>query len=145
MTLSPATQKSLAKWHHMVARRDLGELPQIVAQGAIFRSPMAYPVYPGPDLVCLVLRTAMSVFEDFAYHREFVSGPSDVVLEFSARVGDKKLKGVDLIHFDEQGLITEFEVMVRPANALMALGQAMGARIGPIVSEAKNKGLKGGR
>lgn len=139
MALSPAAQKSLAKWHDMAAHRDLRELTEIVAQGAIFRSPMAYPVYPGRDLVCLVLRTAMNVFEDFAYHREFESGPGDVVLEFSARVGDKQLKGVDLIHFDENGLITEFEVMVRPANALMALGQAMGARIGPVVTEAKRK------
>jgi hypothetical protein len=47
------------------------------------------------------------------------------------------LKGVDIIRFDEAGRIAEFEVMVRPANALMALGQAMGARIGPVVNAAK--------
>ena len=35
------------------------------------------------------------------------------------------------------GNIAEFEVMVRPANALAALGAAMGARIGPVVNEAK--------
>ena len=137
MSLSPAAQKSLAKWHAMMANNDFSDLPSIVAEKAIFRSPMAYPPYPTRDVVCLVLRTAASVFEDFVYHREFVAGPSDVVLEFSARVGDKKLKGVDIIHFDETGLIAEFEVMVRPANGLMALGQAMGARIGPAVNEAK--------
>ena len=137
MSLSPAAQKSLAKWHAMMANNDFSDLPSIVAEKAIFRSPMAYPPYPTRDVVCLVLRTAASVFEDFVYHREFVAGPSDVVLEFSARVGDKKLKGVDIIRFDETGLIAEFEVMVRPANGLMALGQAMGARIGPAVNEAK--------
>jgi hypothetical protein len=62
-----------------------------------------------------------------------------VVLEFSARIGDKKLKGVDLIHFDDDGRISEFEVMVRPANALAALGAAMGAKIGSVVGAAKKR------
>jgi hypothetical protein len=137
MSLAPAAQKSLAQWHAMIAKNDLSELPSIVAEKVVFRSPMAYPPYPTRDIVCLVLRTAASVFEDFVYHREFVSGPNDVVLEFSARVGDKKLKGVDIIRFDEAGKIAEFEVMVRPANALAALGEAMGARIGPAVNAAK--------
>jgi hypothetical protein len=137
MSLSPATQKSLAQWYAMIAKDDLSNLASIVAEKAIFRSPMAYPPYPTRDVVCLVLQTAASVFEDFVYHREFVAGPNDVVLEFSARVGSKQLKGVDIIRFDEAGRIAEFEVMVRPANALMALGHAMGARIGPVVNEAK--------
>jgi hypothetical protein len=137
MSLSSPAQKSLAKWYAIIAKDDLSELASIVAEKAIFRSPIAYPPYPTRDVVCLVLRTAASVFEDFVYHREFTAGPNDVVLEFSARVGDKKLKGVDIIRFDEAGLITEFEVMVRPANGLMALGEAMGARIGPVVNAAK--------
>ena len=137
MNLSPAAQKSLAQWHAMIAKSDLSDLPSIVAEQAIFRSPVAYPPYPTRDVVCLVLRAAADVFEDFVYHREFVAGPNDVVLEFSARVGDKKLKGVDIIRFDEAGNIAEFEVMVRPANALAALGAAMGARIGPAVNAAK--------
>jgi hypothetical protein len=129
MLLLAAARQSLAKWHEMIARRDLSDLPSIVAPDAIFRSPVAYPPYPGRDAVCIVLRAAAAVFEDFAYHREFV-GTHDVALEFSARIGDKKLKGLDLIHFNEAGLIQEFEVMVRPATGLMALGAAMQARLG---------------
>jgi len=137
VNLSAAAQRSLAKWHAMMAKNDFSDLPSIIAEQAIFRSPVAYPPYPTRDIVCLVLRTAASVFENFAYHREFVGGPDNVVLEFSARVGGKELKGVDIIRFNEAGEIIEFEVMVRPANALMALGEAMGARIGPIVNAAK--------
>ena len=139
MSLSPAAQKSLAKWRAMVAKRDLSDLESIVATDAIFRSPVAYPPYPGREAVCLVLRAADAVFEDFVYHRELVSGESDVALEFSARVGDKKLKAIDLIRFNAAGLIQEFEVMVRPATGLMALGAAMQAKLG-----AAAKGLKGG-
>jgi hypothetical protein len=52
-----------------------------------------------------------------------------VVLEFSAAVGDKSLKGIDMIRFDEEGKIVDFEVMIRPFNALQALGAEMGARL----------------
>ena len=137
MPLSPAAQKSLAKWREMAAKRDLADLESIVAPDAIFRSPVAYPPYPGREAVCLVLRAAESVFEDFVYHREFVSGPNDVGLEFSARIGDKKLKAIDLIRFDEAGLIQEFEVMVRPATGLMALGAAMQAKLGRAGAKLK--------
>jgi len=78
------------------------------------------------------------VFEDFTYHRQFASADSQsVVLEFSARVGDKSLKGVDLIQFDADGLITDFEVMVRPVNGLQALGAEMGARLAAVLPQFK--------
>jgi hypothetical protein len=60
-----------------------------------------------------------------------------VVLEFSARVGERNLKGIDLIRFDEQGLIVEFEVMIRPLSGLQALGAEMGARLGQTLPDFK--------
>ena len=72
----------------------------------------------------------LQVFEDFRYHRELVSAEgSDVVLEFSARVGDRELKGIDMIRFDEAGKIVEFEVMIRPMSGLQALGEEMKRRL----------------
>jgi len=58
-------------------------------------------------------------------------------LEFSAMVGDKQLKGVDLIRFDEHGKIVEFEVMIRPINATAALGEEMGKRLGALLPAFK--------
>jgi hypothetical protein len=129
--LRPAAVQSLEMWHSMVASRDLGNLAAIVHPEAVFRSPMAFKAYsPAPALI-LALGTAIQVFEDFAYHRQLVSEDGlNVVLEFSARVRDRKLKGIDLIRFDDQGKIVEFEVMVRPLNGLQALGEEMGARLG---------------
>ena len=136
MKLASTAAASLAKWHDMIARRDLSELEQIVAEDAVFRSPVANTPYPGQKVVCTVLRGAMSVFEDFVYRREFAAGDRDVCLEFAARVGDKALKGVDLVKFGEDGRIVEFEVMVRPATGVMALGEAMKARVGPAIRAA---------
>lgn len=136
--LDSKTAASLAKWHAMIARRDLAELEAIVHPQAVFRSPMAFKPYQSAQAVTLILRTVMGVFEDFAYHREFASADGrNVVLEFSARVGERSLKGVDVITFDENGLITEFEVMVRPFNGLQALGEQMGARLAAVLPQFK--------
>ena len=137
-TLNPNAGASLAKWHDMVARRDLSDLGAIVHPSATFRSPMAFKPYQSADAVMLILRTVMTVFEDFTYHREFVSSDGrSVVLEFSARVGERGLKGVDVIAFDADGLITDFEVMVRPLNGLQALGEQMGARLAAFLPQYK--------
>ncbi|MNY75188.1 hypothetical protein D3C86_2144020 [compost metagenome] len=60
-----------------------------------------------------------------------------MILEFSAKVGEKELKGIDLIRFNEQGRIVEFEVMVRPLSGLQALGEQMGQRLGAYLKASK--------
>jgi hypothetical protein len=129
---------SLATWHDMIVRRDLSGVAAIVHADATFRSPMAFKPYHSAQAVALILQTVMTVFEDFEYHREFVSEDGrNVVLEFSARVGEKSLKGVDVIAFDADGKITDFEVMVRPFNGLQVLGEAMGARLAAALPKFK--------
>src|SRR5690606_18091681 len=128
--LNPNVAASLEKWHAMAASRDLAHLAAIIHPDATFRSPMAFKPYQSAQAVTLLLSTVIQVFEDFTYHRQLASEDGlSVVLEFSARVGDKNLKGVDLIRFDEQGRIVEFEVMVRPLSGLQALAEAMGKRL----------------
>ncbi|WP_336692236.1 nuclear transport factor 2 family protein [Delftia acidovorans] len=127
----PAVARSLELWHRMVAASDLGELQGIVHPDAVFRSPMANTPYASAPALMLALSTVVQVFENFTYHRQMASDDGlDVVLEFSASVGGKNLKGIDFIRFDEQGLIREFEVMVRPMSGLQALGTEMGKRLG---------------
>ena len=138
MKLQPQAAASLALWHQMVAQRDLRQLPSIVEASAVFRSPMAYKAYESAQAVVLVLNTVIKVFEDFTYHREFAGEDGlNVVLEFSATVGGKQLKGVDMIRFNEDGKIVEFEVMIRPMSGLQALGEEMGKRIGHLVPDFK--------
>ena len=136
MNLSSSAAASLAKWHDMIARADLSDLEQIVAENAVFRSPVANTPYPGKKVVCIVLRGAMQVFQDFSYHRELYDDANSVCLEFAARVGDKELKGIDLVKFGADGRIVAFEVMVRPLTGVMALGEAMKASVGPAIKAA---------
>ena len=138
LTLTPAAAQTLQRWHALLAARDLTSLPELLAPDAVFRSPMAHTPYPGAPVVSMILNTVVKVFEDFTYHRELATGDGlSVVLEFSARVGDKQLKGIDLIRFNEQGQIVEFEVMVRPLSGLQALGEEMGRRLAPYLAKAK--------
>lgn len=138
--LHPAVAASLATWHDMVARRDLSALARIVHPDAVFRSPMAIHPYQPAAALILVLSTVIQVFEDFTYHRQLASDDGlNVVLEFSARVGDKQLKGIDLVRFNEDGQIVEFEVMVRPLSGLQALGAEMGARLAEKIPAFKVK------
>ena len=139
-TVPAAVAQSLAHWHDMVARKDLSDIARIVHPEATFRSPMAvHPYRPAAALV-LALQTVVTIFEDFEYHRQFASDDGlEVVLEFSARVGDKQLKGIDMVRFDAEGRIVEFEVMIRQLNALQALGAEMGARLGHKMPDYKAK------
>ncbi|MBT0623428.1 nuclear transport factor 2 family protein [Pseudomonas fluorescens] len=138
LTLTPAAAQTLQRWHAMLAGRDLQSLPELLAPDAVFRSPMAHTPYPGAPVVSMILNTVITVFEDFKYHRELATADGlSVVLEFSARVGDKQLKGIDLIRFNESGQIVEFEVMVRPLSGLQALGEEMGRRLAPYLANAK--------
>ncbi|MFJ3486857.1 nuclear transport factor 2 family protein [Pseudomonas sp. NPDC090202] len=140
-TLHPEAAASLQRWHAMVAAADLSTLPGLLAPNVVFRSPMAHSPYPGAPVVATILGTVLQVFEDFRYHRELATDDGlNVVLEFSARVGDKALKGIDMIRFDEHGKIVEFEVMVRPLSGLQALGEEMGRRLAPYL--AAHKGAK---
>jgi len=138
MTLHPKAAESLRHWHAMIAARDLSQLPELLAPDAVFRSPMAHTPYPGAPVVAMILNTVLQVFQDFTYHRELASADGlNVVLEFAARVGERQLKGIDMIRFDEQGKIVEFEVMVRPLSGLQALGEDMGKRLGAYLAAAK--------
>ncbi|WP_321876883.1 nuclear transport factor 2 family protein [Paraburkholderia bannensis] len=138
LNLPPAVAQSLAIWHEMVDSKDLGRLESIVHPDAVFRSPMAFKPYgPAPALL-MALRTVITIFEEFTYHRQFSSADGlDIVLEFSASVQDKQLKGIDMIRFDLEGRIVEFEVMIRPFNALQVLGAEMGARLAQFLPAYK--------
>lgn len=121
------TKKSISRWHEMLESRDMSILNELLAEEVVFRSPVAFQPYPGKQVVFFILTNVIQVFENFTYHREFISEDgNNVVLEFSANVGDKKLKGVDMIQFNEEGQMIDFEVMIRPKSGLEALAVQMG-------------------
>lgn len=118
----------LAEWHRVVFEKDYAGLDALLAPDVRFRSPFFWKAKEGPANAGAILRAATAVFSDFAYHREWVDG-NDWALEFSATVGDLSVKGIDLIRWNDAGQIEEFEVLIRPANGLQALGMAMAGKL----------------
>jgi hypothetical protein len=108
------------------------EDPQAVtgalADDVVFRSPVVFKPYEGKPLVAAILtQGAMHVFEDFRYIDQLEDGDT-ATLVFEARVGDRRLNGLDLLRFDGDGKIRELMVMVRPMSGLNALAEAMARR-----------------
>lgn len=129
MTLA-TTQISIKKWHQMLETNDMSVLNDLLADEIVFRSPVAYKPYEGKQVVFFILTNVIQVFQDFTYHREFFTEDGEnVVLEFSANVSGKSLKGIDMIRFNNRGQIIDFEVMIRPMSGLAALAEQMGQRI----------------
>ena len=100
-----------------------------LAPEVTFRSPVVHTPYEGIGLVSGILRAAFETFEDFEYVHELDSGDDWHALIFRARVGDKRLDGIDLVHLNADGLIDDFTVMVRLASGLMALAEQMGPKV----------------
>ncbi len=118
----------LAKWHKFVNEKDERALAEALADDVRFHSPFLWQPKVGKTTAILYLSSAARVLEDFTYQRQFVND-AGVVLEFSARIGALSVKGVDIIQLNEEGQIADFEVMVRPANGLQALGAAMAQQL----------------
>jgi len=116
----------LQQWHDVVKRQDMALLNDILADEVEFHSPTVWKPKEGKQITAYILKTVMGVFQDFTYHREFISGNS-AVLEFSAMVAGKNVKGIDMIRWNDQGKIVHFEVMLRPLNGLQAMLEIMTA------------------
>ncbi len=101
---------------------------ELFRDDVVFRSPFVHKQYEGIDATGFLLSNVVEVFENFRYVEQVETGDT-AVLMFEANVGDRELQGVDILKFDEEGLIAEMTVMVRPMSGLQALGEEMGKRI----------------
>lgn len=115
-------------WHKFIAEPDRAILDELLAEDISFHSPFIWKPKKGKAAAAHILMTVTQVFNDFRYIREII-GEQDWALEFEAGIGGLGLRGIDLIKLNEKGEIIDFEVMIRPANALQELGMEMGKRL----------------
>ncbi|MFG1646193.1 nuclear transport factor 2 family protein [Amycolatopsis sp. NPDC049252] len=127
----------MTSFRKAVEARDPEAMAAALAENVVFRSPVAFRPYPGKAITSAILRGVLRVFEDFRYVRELAGGDGrDHALVFEARIGDTRVEGCDFLHLDDNGLIDEFTVMVRPLSAAQALSAAMAAQFERIQREA---------
>ena len=120
----------LALWHQLVETHDSSSLNQLLAEEAVFYSPIVHTPQRGRERAAGYLTAALDVFcsEGFRYVREIV-GTSDAVLEFETEIDGISVNGVDLLKWNAEGQITEFKVMLRPLKAINVVHQRMAARL----------------
>jgi hypothetical protein len=120
-----------------VEARDTAAIEAMLAENVVFTSPVAFKPYPGKAITAAILRGVLRVFEDFQYVREIEGADGrDHALVFTAKVNGKQVNGCDFLHVDDEGLIDDFMVMVRPLSGAQALAEAMAAEFGRISEEA---------
>jgi hypothetical protein len=112
-----------------VESRDLAAMEAALHPEVVFRSPAVFKPYEGREATMFLLSTVIEVFEDFEYVDE-LEGESTHALVFRARVGERSVDGLDHLTLDEQGLVTQLVVMIRPLSGLTALAEAMAERLG---------------
>ncbi|MFT3723893.1 MAG: nuclear transport factor 2 family protein [Hyphomonadaceae bacterium] len=142
MTIPP----TIERWHRIALERRADELTDILAEDAVFESPVVHTPQEGKAIVAAYLRGALEVLntQHFRYGEEWFSGASggstdaslrdaahhegagSAVLEFYSEIDGITINGIDIITWNERGLITHFKVMVRPLKAINMLHQKMG-------------------
>lgn len=120
--------EQLVLWHKFVETQNPGILDQLLADEVKFHSPFVWKPKDGKMITTHILVAVTTVFEEFRYVREILDG-NTWALEFEARLGEFSMRGIDLIELNDEGKIVDFEVMIRPANALQAVGMEMGKRL----------------
>ena len=98
------TQKGLAEWHTLATSPDPERLARLVAEGAVFHSPVVHTPQEGRTLVVAYLSAA-------------------------AALDEIQVNGVDIITFDDAGKINDFKVMIRPIKAVNKVWEMMAAQL----------------
>ena len=130
-------EQTLKKWHKMLESGDNSRLSEILADDVVFHSPVVHTPQAGKSITTLYLSAASDVLggEKFHYLREVVDG-NHAILEFQTEIDGIAINGVDMISFDENGLINDFKVMVRPLKAINLVHQKMGEMLQKMAPKA---------
>ena len=114
------------KWHKVIESDDLKMLDEIIADDAVFSSPVVFKPMEGKEITMMYLHAAGQSFnmEKFKYTKE-IHDDMNSVLEFETYIDDISVNGVDMIEWNEDGKICNFKVMIRPFKAVQKVQEKM--------------------
>lgn len=95
-----------------VESRELDRVGELLTEGVVLHSPIAFKPYHGREMVATVINLVASILEDFTFQREIGAESDDEhALVFGARIGDLSIQGCDFLHTNPEGLIDELTVI----------------------------------
>jgi hypothetical protein len=103
-------------------------LNDLLADDVVFYSPVAYTAQRDREVTTRFLSAALRVFFNPSLRcvRKIV-GPSDGLFEFETQIDGILVNALDLLTWNSDGRVVEFEVMVRPLKAINLTQQKMAA------------------
>ena len=121
---------ALDSWHDIIRNGDASALDTLIADDAVFHSPVVHTPQVGKAIVVKYLTAAANVLldESFKYLREMVD-ERQAMLEFQVTLDDIVINGVDHIRWNDNNQIIEFKVWVRPLKGMQKLHQAMAEQL----------------
>jgi hypothetical protein len=121
---------TLAAWHRMITDRTPQALDDILAEEAVFYSPVVHAAQVGKAITAKYLAAAFHVFLNgsFLYVRE-IADERGAVLEFEVEIDGIQVNGVDMMKWNDAGKIVDFKVLIRPIKAVMLVHEKMAAML----------------
>ena len=119
-------KKYIDSWHTVFKSQELDKLDKIIADNAVFTSPVVFKPMEGKEIKKMYLFAAGQSFnmDKFKYIREVHDGTNSV-LEFETFIDDISVNGVDMIKWNNEGKIIDFKVMIRPLKAVQKVQEKM--------------------
>jgi SnoaL-like domain len=117
-----------ARFREAAERKDIDAAGKLLAAEIVFHSPATFHPFVGRETVTSLLRIVADTFEDFRYTDELQADGCHALI-FRAAIGGREIEGIDLLRLDEDGLIADFTVMLRPISGLVPFAQAMGEKV----------------
>jgi len=132
--VATVAEEFLARWHRIVAERDVEALRGLLAEDVTLGAPPYWQPLSGHDLVHHLLSVILETIEGFSYFREWTSG-AELALEFKGRIEGLDLQGIDLVTLNDAGHVSHIDVLIRPFNALELLQERVSARMTAYLAE----------
>jgi SnoaL-like domain len=118
---------SATSFRAAVEAKDIDAASELFADEIVFHSPATFHPFVGRETVTQLLGLVAETFEDFLYTDEFETGAAHALV-FRASIGGREIEGIDLLRLDDEGLIADFTVMLRPLSGLVPFAEAMGEK-----------------
>jgi hypothetical protein len=133
----------IERWHRHTRGELQGGLDRLLHEDCVFLSPIVFTPQRGRAITKLYLDAAGSTLAGadptdstasietsgtFRYVKEIRRGHL-AMLEFETEVDGKYANGVDIITCDDDAMIVEFKVMMRPLQAITAVHARMKAML----------------
>jgi hypothetical protein len=107
---------------------DHERIVRVLAPDVVLHSPIIDVAFEGREQVSDLYAALLDTFEEVTYTTE-TEMDGDHIVVFSAKVKGTPVEGVDIVRLNEEGLVREMTVFMRPLRGVAAFIEEIGPRL----------------